>query len=1107
MMQTMKRGLALIMVLVMFVAFVPALIVNVDAAGNVTYVYSGKYIYNWGTREEKATFLSPNAEKFYKDNNTSYAELSSYSGGTGRSDAPNSELYDVLHDLMKNNHDYETSYDATRSLYQYTDCQNSGKDSKKISSFYSGKEIGPSWDGGSTWNREHTWPQSKSLSTHKNDIMMLRPTSVSENSSRGNTAYGESNSYYNPNKASGSTHDVRGDVARIFLYVYVRWENTTYAWGSSGVMESVEVLLAWMEADPVDTWELGRNDSVESITGTRNVFVDYPELAFLLFGEEVPSDMQTPSNGGDNTCGHNNFDAGVVTAPTCDSKGYTTYTCQTAGCGYTKKDTYVAAKGHNYVNDVCSICGEAKPTEPTKPTYVTEVEVGKAYKLGLFSTAKNTECFFSGTMINTYYGATDTNFDNGVDVYVEQTNGGYHLYFENASGQKQYINLVASGTHRNFTYSNTATSVFTWDAAKNTLKTTVSDEVCYIGNYGSYKDMSVLRTSYLKDSDYIARLYTIENNSTDDPSDDPITPPTCQHNYNKVVTEPNCTAGGFTTYTCTLCGDNYIGDKTAAKGHSYTNGTCTSCGAIQPSAGTSTEATISFADTTTRLNWSTDQQIWAQNGITVTNDKTSSSTAIIDSSNPVRFYKHSDITIAYPGMTKIVIACNTPSYATACQGSIGENASINGKEVTVTLSQAVDSFKFTASAGQIRVDSITVYAEAQPETPPQCEHTNTATVGAIEATCTTNGFTGNKVCQQCNTVLSEGTVIVAIGHVFGEWTTVTPATCTTAGTKSSKCNNCTHSETKEIPALGHTEVILPGKAATCTENGITQGKTCSVCDAVIEEQKVIPALGHNEVILSGKAATCTETGLTEGKKCSACDTVIEAQEVIPALGHKDTDNNRFCDACQEELTPCPHTTTTVEGAIEATCTTGGHTGKTVCTDCKTVMDEGRTILAKGHSFGEWTETTAPTCTTTGSKSRSCKNCDYSETKVVAVVDEHTNTTLEGAIAATCTTDGHTGKTICTDCKAVVDEGEAIPALGHNDANNDGACDACDEKLTQNEDTTPETPETPEVPEEKEHTCEKVNGFKAFWNAIVNFFRRLFGQPEICTCGEIIEKKK
>ena len=770
MIQTMKRSLAMLLALVMLVAFVPVLLVNTSAE-QVNYVYSNQgYIYNWGTRGTTATFLSPNAEAFYQDNNTSYDELAAYSGGTGTSDAPKSALYNALKTLMVSNHSYINAYSANNDLLKYTDCQNGGG---QISSFYSGTAIGPGWGEGGSWNKEHTWPNSKGLGgSDEDDIMMIRPTATSENSSRGNKAYGQSSGYYNPNSESGGKYDLRGDVARIFLYIYVRWGNVNgngqySTWGTSGVMESLDVLLEWMEADPVDTWELGRNDSVESITGTRNVFVDYPELAFLLFGAEVPENMTTPSGeaaGSTSKCDHNNFDAGVIVVATCTDKGYTIYTCQTANCGYSYKTDVVAATGHNYVSGACSACGEA---EPNVPKYVTSVVPGTAYKLGLFSTEKNAEQYFSGTMTG-YYGATDTNYNNGVDVFVETTNGGYYIYFMNSSNQKQYINLVVSGTYRNFTFASTASTVYTWDSEKNAMKTTLESEVCYIGTYGSYYTMGVLQSSKLKDTDYIARFYTMEGGSQDTP-DTPDTP-SCTHNYNAVVTAPTCTAGGFTTYTCTLCNHSYTGNQTSATGHSYVDGTCSKCGATQP---TGTTATITFgADKANRVTFTTSQQVWKQNGITVTNDKASATSNVADYSNPARFYQGSNVTIEFPGMTKVEIDCTDldTKYVDSWLNVTGATATKNGGIVTIVFDSPVNSLTYTGLAKQSRAYSITVYAEGQsepsiPDT-PACQHTNTTLVGAVAATCTTDGHTGATVCQACNVTINAGSTIPASGHNY-----------------------------------------------------------------------------------------------------------------------------------------------------------------------------------------------------------------------------------------------------------------------------------------------------------------------------------------------------
>ena len=213
---------------------------------------AANYVYNWGERGEVCTELSSYAKAFYTGIYV-FEDMSQTQGGTSQSNAHSSALYSELKTLMTSKHTNQTSYAETKDLYKYTDCQNGGG---KISSFYSGNAIGPSWDGG--WNREHTWPNSKGLNgSDENDIMMLRPTSISENSDRGNTAYGKSSRYYDPNSESNGKYNLHGDVARIVLYVYVRWGNTSKMWGSSGVMENLTVLLEWMEEDPVDTWEMG----------------------------------------------------------------------------------------------------------------------------------------------------------------------------------------------------------------------------------------------------------------------------------------------------------------------------------------------------------------------------------------------------------------------------------------------------------------------------------------------------------------------------------------------------------------------------------------------------------------------------------------------------------------------------------------------------------------------------------------------------------------------------------------------------------------------------------------------------------------------------------
>ena len=66
---------------------------------------------------------------------------------------------------------------------------------------------------------------------------------------------------------------------------------------------------------------------------------------------------------------------------------------------------------------------------------------------------------------------------------------------------------------------------------------------------------------------------------------DPGATPPHTHDYKAAVTVPTCTQAGYTTYTCS-CGDSYKSDYKDALGHDYKNGLCTRCGAKDPSAHT-----------------------------------------------------------------------------------------------------------------------------------------------------------------------------------------------------------------------------------------------------------------------------------------------------------------------------------------------------------------------------------------------------------------------------------------------------------------------------------------------------------------------------------------
>ena len=290
-----KRGLALLIILMILVSSI-----SISSFAAV----SKPQISNTGERGEICTTFNGTTAPEYYTGTYSYANLSTMSS---------SELKSALSKLMTSTHKTQSSYDDCRDYGYYTDCENGN--TKYVCTIYTSYYVDSNgWVSG--WNREHVWPQSLgggNTSGGGADLHHIRPSESGVNSSRGNKKYGETDNS-NPVTSSNSgllggyssgnyfepLDNTKGDVARICLYVYVRWGSSWGADSITDVFQNVDTLLEWCALDPVDTWEMERNDVIESVQGNRNVFIDYPELAWKIFGKSVPSNLVSPSDGADN---------------------------------------------------------------------------------------------------------------------------------------------------------------------------------------------------------------------------------------------------------------------------------------------------------------------------------------------------------------------------------------------------------------------------------------------------------------------------------------------------------------------------------------------------------------------------------------------------------------------------------------------------------------------------------------------------------------------------------------------------------------------------------------------------------------------------------------
>jgi hypothetical protein len=241
-----------------------------------------------------------------------------------------------------------------------------------------------------------------------------------------------------------------------------------------------------------------------------------------------------------------------------------------------------------------------------------------------------------------------------------------------------------------------------------------------------------------------------------------------------------------------------------------------------------------------------------------------------------------------------------------------ENATITSAVTTAATCEGEGTTTYTATFENEPFSTQTKAIEDIPA----LGHTAAEAVAENYAapTCTVAGAVDSVVyCAVCQSELNRKTVeIPATGHSYS--TAVTAPTCTEVGFTTHNCTVCDYTYNSDtIAATGHTAAEAEAEnyaAPTCTAAGAVDSVVyCSVCqNELLRETKEIAATGHTEVADATVAATCTAAGKTEGKHCSVCNAVLVAQEEIPALGHEfktyTFDNNATTEADGTETATC-----------------------------------------------------------------------------------------------------------------------------------------------------------------------------------------------------------
>ena len=351
--------------------------------------------------------------------------------------------------------------------------------------------------------------------------------------------------------------------------------------------------------------------------------------------------------------------------------------------------------------------------------------------------------------------------------------------------------------------------------------------------------------------------------------EDPNYVPPHVHAHEAVVTAPNCTEAGFTTYTC-ACGDSYVADEVEALGHTWVNPTCEADGYCSVCNAKGADALgHNYVDHVCAACGKDDPDHYFEMSIVdalaaVDGKKVSVSGTVSVAGSWNSNFGNMNATIVDADGNELYL------YRLSTEVKLGDIITVSGVMATYNGNRQMAQGATAVITGHdSSYDVVNEYTI--PEALELPDNTNIIVIGTVVEI---NGEWNDNF----------GNMNVTIADEEGNTLYVYRLATKVALNDIIKIKGAmgTYKEERQVAEGATAEIIGTAPscehvwvAPTCTEAGY-----CSECGAEGET-----ALGHTADVDAAVAATCTSTGLTEGSHCSVCDEILVAQVETAIVDH------------------------------------------------------------------------------------------------------------------------------------------------------------------------------------------------------------------------------